>query len=195
VEKLSRLFVIAALVALLASCGVFFAPKKGRWNIQDPGNDLLTFKPSADGYVEGTTWHDGVPELYAWPGSKIILMRFNTKEFPDSVAASYIRLKVNMNPSNDADLFIHRIASTWDISTIQYTVADDPVKFFDDSAEIMVTIPSGIPVGEDVQIPLSEIYSGGKEKLSNGLIIHTTETLKFYSAESGTGPILFVEPG
>ena len=194
-EKLSRILAVTALVTLLASCGVFLAPKKGRWNIQDPGNELLTFKPSLYGYVEGTTWHDGLMELYAWPGSKIILMRFNTQDFPDSVAASYIKLQVNMSPANDADLFIHRIVRAWDAATIEYAIADDPVGFFDGSAEVMVRIPATIPVGEDVQITLSEIYSGGKDKLTNGLIIHSTEQLMFYSTESGTGPILFIEPG
>ncbi len=193
-KRLFRFLSITTLVAMLASCGVFFAPIEGRWNIKDPSNELLTFKPSADGYVEGTVWHDGVIDLYAWPDSKIILMRFDTAEFPESVAASYLKLQVYMAPQNDADLSIHRIISDWDTATIMYSIANDPGRFYDDSAEAQFTISKSVKIGDDIQIPLTEVYNGGKDKLTNGLVILSSKELKFYSTESGKGPVLSIEP-
>lgn len=193
-KKIAGRLTIITLVTMFVGCGVFFAAKEGRWNALDPDNELSTFNPSIDGYVEsGVGWIGDKPTLYALPSSKLILIRFDTGDFPDSVAASYLKLKVNTQPPNDADLAIHRIIQSWD-ATISYSLADDPVAFYNGSSVATAKIPASIPVGEEVLIPLTGIYSGDKEKLGNGLIVSSSVTLQFDSSESGMGPLLLIEP-
>jgi hypothetical protein len=196
VERLSRLPVIVTVVVVLGSCGVFFAPIEGRWNIKDPGNELSTFNPTIDGYAHSTTplW-EGSVDLLAWPTSKIILLRFDTADFPDVVAASYLRLTVKVPPSPDAaELSIYRIRSDWDTSSMSYAVADDPVKFYDGSAVARYTIPTSVKAREDIQIPVTGVYSGSKDNLSNGILIYSSVDMTFDSTETGTAPLLSIEP-
>lgn len=188
-KRLFRFLSITTLVAMLASCGVFFAPMEGRWNIKDPSNELLTYKPIINGYLEGTVWHDGRDEeLYAYPDSKAILLRFSTGDFPDSVAASYLTLAVSMQPGSDADLYVHRILQPWD--GLSFTQPPDAMPgFFDDAFSVAKLSKSTA----EILIPITSIYSGSKDNLTNGLIIYSEVPVKFYSAELGTAPLLSIE--
>ena len=197
-ERLFRFALIVMILVALVSCGVFFTPIEGRWNIADPKNELLTFTPIIDGYVHYNAtpvWED-LMELIAWPDSKIIVLCFDTADFPDVVAASYLRLTVKMKPSPDAaELSIYRIISSWRTSEISYDfVNNNPGVFFDDSVVTRFTVPSTVYTGDHIQIPVTEVFSGDKEKLSNGIIIYSSIEVSFESTETGPAPLLLVEP-
>ena len=189
-ERLFRFLLVAVFAVVFVSCGVFFSSMDGRWNIKDPDNELLTYKPIIDGYLEGTVWHDGRDEdLYAYPDSKAILLRFSTGDFPDSVAASYLTLTVSMQPSGDADLYVHRILQPWD--GLSFTQPPDAMPgFFDDAFSVARLSKSAV----EILVPITSIYSGSKDNLTNGLIIYSEVPVKFHSAELGTAPLLSIEP-
>ena len=53
-----KLVGIVVLIATLLACEAFFATKLGRWNPQDPANELEKIEPSVDGYVFSSSWFD-----------------------------------------------------------------------------------------------------------------------------------------
>ena len=195
-NRILKSIIIVIVLSALASCGIFFTPMEDRWNPADPKNELETFNPVVDGYAHASAppW-EGSKELIAWPNSKIIVLRFDTGDFPNVVAASYMQLTVNAPISADAELLIFRIISDWDTATISYDVVDlNPGTFFDDSQVTQFTVPGSVSDGEQIQIPLAEVFSGDKEKLANGIIIYSSVNVTFGSTEIGTPPVLLVEP-
>jgi hypothetical protein len=194
-ERLFSFLLIVVILVALTSCGIFFAPVEGRWNIDDPKNELMTFWPIIDGYAHnGTPVWENLKELIAWPDSKIILLRFDTAGFPDVVAASYLQLTLTTAASPDTELSIYRIVGDWDTDNISYDLVNRPGTFYDGSAVVRYTVPSSIYTGEYIQIPVTEVYSGAKDELSNGIIIYSSVTVTFDSTEIGTAPLLLVEP-
>ena len=195
-ERLFRFLLIVVILVALASCGIFFAPIEGRWNINDSKNELMTFRPIIDGYAYSSVppW-EGAAELLAYPEMKIILLRFDTAGFPDVVAASYLQLTVAPQPPTEGTvLSIYRIISAWDTATMSYAIANDPAKFYDGSTVATFTVPTSLYTGDHIQIPVTEVYSGDKDELSNGIIIYSSENVTFDSTETGTAPLLLVEP-
>jgi hypothetical protein len=195
-ERLFRFLLIVVILVALASCGVFFSPIEGRWNLDDPKNELLTFRPIIDGYAHNTDpfWVES-DYLLAYPGSKIILLRFDTAGFPDVVAASYLQLTVATQPPTEGTvLSIYRIINAWDTATMTYAIANDPAKFYDRSAVATFTVPTSLYTGDHIQIPVSEVFSGDKDELANGIIIYSSENVTFDSTETGTAPLLLVQP-
>ena len=157
-ERLFKFLLISTIVAILASCEIFYAPINGRWNIDDPKNELLAFNPIIDGYVHSVDplWV-GSDNLLAYPKSKFILMRFDTNGFPDSVAVSYLQLTVQEKPSSDAELLIYRIISNSEPGTFTYYVVnDEPGIFYDDSRVAKFTVPKSVQAGEQIQFPVTE---------------------------------------
>jgi hypothetical protein len=195
-ERLFRFLLIVVILVALASCGVFFSPIEGRWNLDDPKNELLTFRPIIDGYAhdKGTPPWEESDELIAWPDSKIIILRFDTAGFPDVVAASYLQLTLTTAASPDTELSIHRIIGDWETGDITYDFVNRPRIFYDDSTVARFTVPTSIYAGQQIQIPVSEVFSGGKDELANGIIILSSMTVTFDSTEIGTAPLLLVEP-
>jgi hypothetical protein len=156
----------------------------------------LTFRPIIDGYAHNGTpvWEDS-KELIAWPDSKIIILRFDTAGFPDVVAASYLQLTVATQPPTEGTvLSIYRIISAWDTATMTYAIANDPAKFYDRSAVATFTFPTSLYTRDHIQIPVSEVFSGDKDELANGIIIYSSVTVTFDSTETGTAPLLLVQP-
>ena len=193
--RICKSILIVMALAALASCGIFFAPMDGRWNPDDPKSELQMFNPIVSGYVHNVapTWVD-TGSLLAYPGSKIILLRFDTDDFPNVVANSYLRLTVQDPPSSDAELSIYRMTSDSDPKTLIYTELDrEPALLYDDSKVSKFTISYGL--GEQVQIPLTEVYSGKKEDLANGILIFSSENIGFYpTGDQINEPVLLVEP-
>jgi hypothetical protein len=176
---------------MLVSCDVFFATRDGRWNVLDPKNELETFKPSLDGYVEnGAGWNEG-PKLIAWPSSKIVLMRFDIANFPDTVSASYLRLFKLTSTSAGSQLRFHRIKESWD-TLVSYTEAGVDGTFYDSTA---LTVEMSQDPLEEMTVSLTEIFSGDKDTLRHGIIIFSeSEMVEFDSSESPSGPLLMLEP-
>ena len=199
VKRAIRNLTIVAVVLLLASCGVFFVPKQGRWNVEDPDNELETFTPSVDGYTYiSDGWHDGAELLRVHSDTKLILIRFNAASFPDTIATSYLKLTVASGPgAGGTDLEIYRVIGDWD-PPIDFTTAANQTTemFFDDAAKAVVTIPSEVGGGDEILIPLDNVFSGGKDQLKYGIIIFSfPDLMEFESMELGAGPVLLVEPG
>jgi hypothetical protein len=169
---------------------------EGRWNIADPKNELLTFNPIIDGYVHFNAtpvWED-VTELIAWPDSKIIVLCFDTADFPDVVAASYLQLTLRAAASTGTELSIHRIIGDWEPGDISYEYFDSyPGTHFDDSRVTRFTVPTSVGAGQ-IQIPVTEVFSGDREDLENGIIIYSSMAVTFGATEIGTAPLLLVEP-
>ena len=175
------------------SCDVFFATKVGRWNIFDPDNELENFYPTVDGYVQNTDpgWEEKL-NLCADPGLSVILIRFNEGNMPEAIAASYLWLNKTSTNGTCGQLEIYRIIQPWD-GSITYSVANTPGDFYDEKAVVNLALP-GSP--EEMLIPLTDIFSGSKEKLANGIIIISfDETAEFDSSEMPNPPVLLLEPG
>jgi hypothetical protein len=194
-ERLFKFLLISTIVAVLASCEIFYAPINGRWNIDDPKNELLAFNPVIDGYVHSVDplWV-GSGNLLAYPGSKFILLRFDTNGFPDSVAVSYLQLTVQEKPYSNAELLIYRIISNSEPGTFTYNVLYEPGRFYDDSRVAKFTLPKSVQAGEQIQFPVTEAFSGDKDGLANGIMIYSPVNIGFYSTETGTAPLLLVGP-
>jgi hypothetical protein len=194
--RIPKFILIAVLLPLLASCGVFFTPMEGRWNPADPENELLTFNPSLDGYVDGGGWNDGSTYLLAtYYSSKIILMKFDAGALPETVAASCLRLTVDGSASGDVNLYVYRIIQSWDSGTVDYTTASSPGIFYDDSKTVVAIVPYSYGTGDEVNIPLTGIFSGERDLLQNGVVILSDpEERHFGSTGLGTAPLLLVEP-
>ena len=195
-DRILKSILIVIVLSALASCGIFFTPLEGRWNPADPKSELQTFNPTIDGYAHSTTplWV-GDMSLLAYPGSKIVVLRFDTGDFPRVVAASRLRLTLAASASPDTQLSIYRIISDWDAGTISYDVVDlNPGTFFDNSRVTNFTVPTSVPGGEDIEIPLGEVFSGTKDELANGIIIYSSENVTFKSTDDGTPPVLLIEP-
>jgi hypothetical protein len=192
-DRILKLLPIVIILSALASCGIFFTPMDDRWNPADPKNELLTFNPSLDGYVEGgATWNDS-GDLYVYPGSKITLIRFDTADFPRVVAASYLQLSATLELSPGPVLEIYRITNDWDPSRILYYDVT-PGDFYDDS--VVAAFPVTGYVSE-IEIPLGEVFRGNRDDLANGIVIFSSQNVTFHSSEtglSGTSPVLLVEP-
>ena len=187
--RILRGIAIVSILLALLSCNIFFMTKKGRWNPMDPDNELQEFKPSIDGYVE-SGFVDST-SLLAQPSAKIILMRFNSGDFPDVLAASYLWMYKLSDNSGNPELEIFRIIEEWD-SSITFSVANDPGRFFNDSIVTRVRVPAEI--GE-VQIPLGDVFKGDRDNLQNGIIIFANdETVEFEASETPYSPLLLVEP-
>ena len=186
---------IVIVLSALVSCGIFFTPIEGRWNTADPKNELLSFDPVVSGYVHNVAplWVD-TGTLLAYPGSKFVLLSFDTNDFPKVVANSYLQLTVQDPPSYDAELSIYRIITDREPGTFDYYVIDEEAGvFYDDSAVTKFTISYG--VGEQVQIPLTEVFTGKKEDLANGILIYSSENIGFYpTVDTLNAPVLLVEP-
>ena len=203
-NRILKSIIIVIVLSALASCGIFFTPMEDRWNPADPKNELETFNPTVDGYAHNssTTWEGALEQLLAWEKSKIILLRFDTDDFPIVVAASYLRLWLVAAPSADTQLSIYRIKSDWepDPDDLEfYNTVNNRGVFYDDSLVINITIRKSAPAGEYIEIPLSEVFSGERDDLANGIIIFSNvpAALTFHSTESGvsgTAPVLLVEP-
>jgi hypothetical protein len=43
--------------------------------------------------------------------------------------------------------------------------------FYDDSVFAEAAIPGSLPAEEEVLIPLAEVFTGGKDQLTNGILI------------------------
>jgi hypothetical protein len=195
--RVPKLVLIVIILSALVSCGIFFTPMDGRWNTADPKSELLTFDPIVSGYVQNVApaWVD-TGTLLAYPGSKIILLRFDTGDFPNVVANSYLRLTVQDSPSCDAELSIYRMTSDVDPKTLVYDeLTRDPVTLYDASEVTKFLIYCGTGYDEQFQIPLTEVFTGKKEDLANGILIFSSENIGFYPAgDSATAPVLLVEP-
>ena len=194
-DRIPKLILIVLVLSTMVSCGIFFTPMEDRWNPDDPKSELQMFDPIVSGYV-----HNGVPPwvatgtLLAYPGSNIILLRFDTRDFPNVVANSYLRLTVQDPPSYNAELPIYRMTSDTDTKTLIYTELDrEPALLYDDSKVTKFTI--SYSVGEQVQIPMTEVYTGKKEDLANGILIFSSENIGFYpTGDQINEPVLLVEP-
>lgn len=194
-DRICKSALIVLVLSTMVSCGIFFTPMEGRWNSDDPKNELQTFNPVVSGYVHNVapTWVD-TGALLAYPGSKIILLRFDTGDFPNVVANSYLRLTVQDPPSYDAELSIYRMTSDSDPKTLIYSDLDRaPALLYDDSKVTKFTI--SYDVGEQVQIPMTEVYTGKKEDLANGILIFSSENIGFHpTGDQIFEPLLLVEP-
>jgi hypothetical protein len=192
-DRILKLLPIVIILSALTSCGIFFTPMDDRWNPADPKNELLTFNPSLDGYIEGgATWNDS-SDLYVYPGSKITLIRFDTADFPRVVAASYLQLSATSELSPGPVLEIFRITNDWDPSRILYYDVT-PGDFYDDSVVAAFPITGYV---SDIEIPLGEVFRGNRDDLANGIVIFSSQNVTFHSSEtglSGTSPFLLVEP-
>jgi hypothetical protein len=196
-DRISKLIVVVGVLSALASCGIFFTPMEGRWNTADPKNELLTFNPSLDGYVEeGATWNDNTV-LYAYPpppsGIKAALLRFDTADFPRVVAASYLQLTATSKLSAGQVLYFYRIIRDWDPGRITY---DDVISgdFYDESLVTIFSVPGDV---SDIQIPLGDVFIGNRDDLADGIVMFSPDSLVFHSSEpvtTGTPPLLLVEP-
>ena len=194
--RILKFVLIIVVLSALVSCGIFFTPMDGRWNPDDPKNELLKFNPSLDGWVEGATWND-TTVLYAYPpppsGIKAALLRFDTADFPNVVAASYLQLTATSELSTGQVLYIYRIIRDWDPGRITY---DDVISgdFYDESMVTTFTVRDYV---FDIQIPLGDVFKGNKDDLVNGIVIFSPDSLVFHSNEpvtTGIPPVLLVEP-
>ena len=203
-DRILKSILIVIFLSALASCGIFFTPLEGRWNPADPKSELLSFNPTIDGYAHNSsiTWEGTLTQLLAWENSKNILLRFNTDDFPRVVAASYLRLWVIDTPSVNTQLSIYRIKSDWQPDADDpefYNTVNNAGVFYDDSRVTNFLVPAFSPIGEYIEIPLGEVFSGKKDELANGIIIfsNVADAMTFHSNESGvegTRPLLLVEP-
>jgi hypothetical protein len=195
-DRLLKLFLIVIVLSALASCGIFFTPMEGRWNTADPKNELQTFEPIIDGYVEAGISGLQMGSLTANDGcSQIIVLCFDTTDFPRVVAASKLQMTLAATASPDTVLSIYRIISDWDRDTISYDVVDGiDGAFFDSSRVTNFTVPTTVAAGDDIEIPLGDVFSGKKDDLANGIIICSTEYVTFKSTNDGMPPLLLVEP-
>jgi hypothetical protein len=198
-DRIPKLFLIVIVLSALASCGIFFTPMDGRWSTADPKNELLTFEPLVAGYVDGqlTGFQSDSLDSYYKPGidptcCQIILLRFDTGDFPRVVAASHLRLTGDPEKIPDLPVLeIYRINKDWDPTRITFgdVVSGD---FYDDSVVTSFSIPGDVV---DIQIPLGDVFSGEKEKLANGVVICSSESMSFYPKDDfNQGPVLLVEP-
>ena len=195
-DRALKSILIVIVLSALASCGIFFTPMEGRWNPDDPKNELQTFNPTIDGYAHSTTplWV-GDSSLLAYPGSKIIVLRFDTADFPRVVAALRLQMTIATAISGDAQLSIFRIISDWDTATISYDVVNGiDSTFYDDSRIATYTIPGSVSAGEEIEIPLGEVFSGNRDDLKKGIVIYSSINVTFKSTEDGSPPVLLVEP-
>jgi hypothetical protein len=206
-DRILKLFLIVIVLSALSSCGIFFTPMEGRWNPADPKSELQTFNPTIDGYAHNVTlpaltWEGSLTQMIAWKDSKNILLRFNTDDFPRVVAASSLRLWVIATPSVNTQLSIYRIKSDWEPDPDDpefYNTVNNADAFYDDSRVTNFIVAASPPVGEYIEIPLGEVFSGKKDDLANGIVIFSdvAEALTFHTTESGVGgtaPLLLVEP-
>ena len=208
-DRIPKLFLIIIVLSALASCGIFFTPMDGRWNPIDPKNELLAFNPTIDGYAHNVTpvpspdtWEGDLTQLLAWKDSKIILLRFDTADFPRVVAASFLRLWLVETPANNTKLSIYRIKNDWQPNDDFYRTVNQPGVFYDDSQVTNFTVSSSESADKYIEIPLGEVFKGERDKLANGILIYSdyNGALTFLSKESGdiigngSPPLLLVEP-
>jgi hypothetical protein len=183
--------VLAAVVSLcFVCCGVLFAEKTGRWNPLDPDNELLSFTPSIDGYVDSTSWHDG-GDLIANGSLAIVLIRFDSSDFPDVVAQSYLRLAKYSANTVDPELEIHRVIQPWD-SSVTLAEVDNPGIFYDDTTEQRVVVPKD---STELLISLDDVFIGEKDRLAYGIVVYApVELLQLGSVHGPDPPTLLTEP-
>jgi hypothetical protein len=187
----AKLIGIVILIATLLACEAFFATKLGRWNPQDPANELEKIAPSVDGYVF-SAWV-GDSDLKAEPGVKTILLRFDTSELPDQIDAAYLDLFKTNLAANDPVVRVHRIIEEWDTATISFTQVDsgsfvDPIDF------LLITIPKDLNVW--IRLDLTDILQGSASGLTYGIAIYAeTTSVDFDSSGQSNRPTLLVQPG
>jgi hypothetical protein len=173
------------------SCDYFYSPVRGRWNVLDPKQELVVSAPVVDGYVSSGGGWQGDANLIADPSTSVILMRFDTEDFPDIVKASYLRMtKISANTA-DPTLEIYRIIQRWD-SSISFTEVYTPGVFFDDKHQERVVLPKS---ATEVVVPLTEAFSGSSSSLSWGIVIFSRDELvQFEQSEGPIPPVLLIEP-
>ena len=152
--RILRGIAIVSILLALLSCNIFFAAKKGRWNVLDPDNELQELTPSVDGYL-GVSWTD-TGDLIAYENANIILMRFDTSDLPEVTDSAYLRLMKSYSSTVDSELEVFRIIQAWD-GSITTTAADSPGVFYDDSAVAMAACPK---YAMEVTVPLTGVFTG-----------------------------------
>jgi hypothetical protein len=186
-----KLVGIVILIATLLACEAFFTTKLGRWNPQDPANELEKIKPSIDGFVY-STWDD-TSDLKAEPDVKAILLRFDTSNLPDQIDAAYLDLFKTNLAANDTVVRVHRIIEEWDTATITFTQPGYG-SFVDPNERVSVTILK--EVKDWVRLDLTDILQGSSSGLKYGIAIYAeTASVYFDSTRDPNPPILLVQPG
>ncbi len=186
-----KLVGIVVLIATLLACEAFFSTKLGRWNPQDPANELEKIEPSVDGYVFSSSW-EGTLDLKAEPGIKAILLRFDTSKLPDQIDAAYLDLfKTNLATSGPV-VRVHRIIEEWDTADVTFAQADSG-SFVDPNEFLLLTIPKD--VNDWIRLDLTDILQGSSSRLKYGIAIYAeTASVYFESTRKLNRPTLLVQP-
>lgn len=176
-----KLIQVAAAAFLLAGCGVFFAPRYGRWNPLDPENELITrtveLHPSLDGYVnqgDGVYHDDGNLRISQDAGGfqNASLLLFELGEIPvrnlSYIVNAELVLYCDSIDSGDY-LVIYPIKQAWS-SAVTYTTATSAI-FTDNSIDVGNPLP--LVLGSENRYSVFAILEAWYQGLpNNGLRLH-----------------------
>lgn len=127
-KRFFRNLVIIVLAVLLVSCDVFISLKEGRYNPQDPDNELVELEDLVlpvirDGFVDDSNNRFFsepilITELFTQPYAHI-LIQFDTTDLPEFVELALLELYTTPTTVfGKADVYL--IAKSWDETEIQW---------------------------------------------------------------------------
>ena len=173
------LVVTATLLIALAGCDVFLAGKCGRWNPNDPKNELssrsMVLTPVLDGFVHGNslpaeTYNSVFEETFLqydrWDagstGYCYTLMLFDLASIPAdaSITAAGLTLHFDLLASGGEPLEAARIVQTWDPATVEFVTIDSAgfVGVTPASAVLPAAAPGSVTI--DIRLIVDEWRSG-----------------------------------
>lgn len=169
---------LALLAAVLSGCDAFLASKLGRWNPEDPNNELVpvskSVSPSVDGYVQDMDpqRNFSAPSLFVSEMGPYRATLLVFDELPYAVDSATLQLEC-LNGSGWLD--VYPIARGWSPDTITYYDATSE-GFVDDSTMVGMSVAGLGPVILGVTPVIERLLENGNYGI---LLCSTSNTIEF----------------